>query len=1077
MKGLDHVIISASAGSGKTYELVRRYLHLMTLGVDPKRIAAMTFTRKAAGEFFNRILRRLVELASGSTDPDEFFRDITPLPRQWPDFTVMMRNLLRNMHRLRLGTLDSFFANVTACFPLELGVPLGASVMAEEETQRALSDALDSLLDRVYRTDSSAEGRVLLEGYKLGTFGREDKGVRRSLDGWIKHGHQLWLDCPDISAWGHPRVIWPREGDPRPIVWQAVPERSRLVQAVRAISEGRNWSDEGFEKWDALVAQVERFEPGTRIEKPLAELLKKCMEAWTDLQNGSAEFPWMRRKTVFSGAAARTLVTLVASLAAAEYLCRCERTRGIAQVIDAFEREYHERIRMHGRLSFADVPRLLAGARQSDALGDPARGRPDMWYRLDAHYDHWMFDEFQDTSVIQWKVVSDLVDEILQDPSGTRSFFAVGDTKQSIYLWRSAEPGLFRAVERHYARDEGKSLLKKRFLAKSYRSCPDVLDAVNRVFGNTKVLNELLPGCVDDWDFKKHESAEPGLKGHATLLWCEPEAETDENPRFHLVAAILNEARPIDRGLTCAVLVQKNDTATALADYLRSKTGLDVVSESQQHPATDNCATLALLAILKLAAHPSDTFAAEHIRMTPLGEILEREFHNHEAELIRDTLATVSERGFAAFVEQWISRLESLSDFQFDAFSRGRVSRLAEIASEFDETGDRGLDAFLEFASEYGDRTQGTASVVQVMTVHKSKGLEFDMVVLPDLDGDGLKTLGPLGLVPCREPFGECKWVLQMPPAGLAGFDPVLSALREQAATRQGFEGLCELYVAMTRAKLGLYMVTHPPGSTAGAMSEARVLRERLAVTESRDISVGDVAATCAYASGDPRWFEAHRREPHAPPPGEPIHEEPLGSILRRLQPVTRRVTPSGEETFRITGSQLFSPSRESSRHFGLLAHALLAEIEWLDDTPLPELPQLWKARGLDGDPSYNLASQQILALLGDQTIRRMFLRPSSSARVWRERSFDLVDDGNWISGVMDRVILDRASPERHPVWLIDFKTDEIENEGALEAKVRGYETQISQYRRALATLLGFSMPDIRATLVFTRNARAVDLT
>lgn len=1077
MKGLDHVIISASAGSGKTYELVRRYLHLMTLGVDPRRIAAMTFTRKAAGEFFNRILRRLVELADGSKHPAEFFRDITPLPDSWPDYTAIMRTLLRNMHRLRLGTLDSFFANVTACFPLELGVPLGASVMTEEETQRALTEALESLMDRVYRSDSSAEGRVLLEGYKLGTFGREDKSVLRSLDAWIKHGHQLRLDCPDVSAWGHPQVIWPRVGDPQPIVWQPLPERAQLVRAVRAISDGRNWSDEGFQKWDALVTQVERFEPGTTIEKPLAELLKKCLEAWTDLQNGSADFPWMRRKTVFSGAAARTLTTLVASLAAAEYLCRCERTRGIAQVIDAFEREYDGRIRMRGRLSFADVPRLLAGARESGALGDPASGRPDLWYRLDAHYDHWMIDEFQDTSVTQWGVVSDLVDEILQDSSGTRSFFAVGDTKQSIYLWRSAEPGLFRAVERRYARAKGGNRLKKRFLATSYRSSPDVLDAVNRVFEDAKVLDKLLPGCVDDWDFKKHEPAEPALTGHATLLWCAAETDADENPRFHLVASILNEVRPVERGLTCAVLVRKNNTATALADYLRGATGFDVISESQQHPATDNLATLALLAILKLAAHPSDTFALEHIRMTPLGRFLERDFRDNEAELVRDTLARVSERGFADFVEQWASRIESLPDFRLDAFSRARVARLAEIASEFDETGERDLDAFLEFASEYGDRSQGTASVIQVMTVHKSKGLEFDMVVLPDLDGNGLKSLRPLGLVQSREPFGDCKWVLQMPPDALAGFDPTLSAFKEQVARRQGFEGLCELYVAMTRAKLGLYMVINPPGSSAGAMSEARILRERLAVNESCDIRVDEAQATCAYASGDPRWFASRLPEASPPPTVEASRHESLGTILRRLQPVARRITPSGEETFRITGSQLFSPNRESSRRFGLLAHALLAEIEWLDDTPLSVLPQLWKARGFDEDPCYDMASQQILALLENQTIRRMFVRPSSSALVWRERSFDFVDDGHWVSGVMDRVILDRASEERQPVWLIDFKTDDVENAKALEDKARGYEAQISQYRRALATLSGVGMPDIRASLVFTRTGQIVDLT
>lgn len=175
MKGLRHEMISASAGSGKTYELVRRYLHLLALGVDPERIAAMTFTRKAAGEFFNRILRRLGELCDGSDHPDKYFAGMTPLPSQWPDFITITRELLRHMHRLRLGTLDSFFATIAACFPMELGLPVGATVMAEEDAKRALDEALDDLMDRVYRSDNDSEARTLLEAYKLGTYGREEQ--------------------------------------------------------------------------------------------------------------------------------------------------------------------------------------------------------------------------------------------------------------------------------------------------------------------------------------------------------------------------------------------------------------------------------------------------------------------------------------------------------------------------------------------------------------------------------------------------------------------------------------------------------------------------------------------------------------------------------------------------------------------------------------------------------------------------------------------------------------------------------------------------------------------------------------
>jgi len=119
---LQHLLISASAGSGKTWQLVRRHLHLLALGEAPERIAAMTFTRKAAGEFFQRILRRLAELAVQPGEAAAYFGDCTPAVPADADFLRVLRQVTRRLHRLRLSTLDSFFASVTTCFPLELGL-------------------------------------------------------------------------------------------------------------------------------------------------------------------------------------------------------------------------------------------------------------------------------------------------------------------------------------------------------------------------------------------------------------------------------------------------------------------------------------------------------------------------------------------------------------------------------------------------------------------------------------------------------------------------------------------------------------------------------------------------------------------------------------------------------------------------------------------------------------------------------------------------------------------------------------------------------------------------------------------
>ncbi len=1074
MKGVRHEMISASAGSGKTYELVRRYLHLLALGVEPERIAAMTFTRKAAGEFFNRILRRLGELSEGSIEPAAFFAGLEPLPQKWPDFVHITRELLRHMHRLRLGTLDSFFAGIAACFPIELGLPVGATVMAEDDTRRALDEALDELMDRVHRSESENEARTLLEAYKLGTYGREDKSVLRSLRGWIASAHQLWLESPSANAWGQPRVIWPAKKDS--LVWQPTPPRAELLEELRTLATRQKWSAEGQDKWSAMLTLVREFQAGMKVEKPLAELLEKCAEQWSGLQTGSAVVTWMRLKTPFSDAAALTLVTLIRHLATLEYFCRCERTQGVAGVIAAYEDGYHRLVRQNGRLSFSDVQRLLADdqAKGADGLfGAAGAGSPDLWYRLDTRHDHWLFDEFQDTSVQQWQVVSDLVDEVMQDTSGRRSFFAVGDTKQSIYMWRRAEPGLFRAVESRYALTEDGRGLHKRTLARSHRSCQQVLDAVNATFDDKPALEALLPGCFSGWEFEKHESAKPHLAGHAALLHHAAKTDDDEHPKERLIAALLQQIQPTRRGLTCAVLVKGNNTAASMADYLRGATGMDVVSESHQHPATDNPVTLALLSVLQLAAHPGDTFALEHLRMTPLGGVLEGDFKGGVPALAADTLRVVQQEGFAGFVERWSRRIEDLGLGATDAFARHRLAQLADIASEFDESGDRRVDVFLNFARDHGSGAQGSDTTIQVMTIHKSKGLEFDVVILPDLDGNGLKTLGPLGLVKKQELFGAPQWILQMPADALAKFDPTLCDVKEQLAQREGFEGLCRLYVAMTRAKLGLYMISKPPPKTgSGAASEARVLRDQLTRADPVPLRIGDVDTLCAARIGDADWYESHELRSAPPPqPAMPARES-IGSLLARLQPLSRRVTPSDEEAFQVTGATLFAANRESGRGFGSLVHALLAEVDWADDITDDELRVRWQARGLDLQPDHETAARQVLELLRHVDAQRVFARPRGGFALWRERSFDLLHKGGWVSGIMDRAVISLdAAGNPTAAWLIDFKTDAISSEAQRMEKVAGYKPQVELYLTALRKLTGLPAKAVSATLVFTRSS------
>ena len=1067
-----HILVSASAGSGKTYSLVQRYAHLLAHGQMPEHIAAMTFTKKAAGEFFNRILRRLAELATGECDPAKFFEGVSPPLHQTPSFAGLLRLVTQRIHRLRLGTMDSFFATVTACFPLELGLPLGASVMSEEETRQARLEALEALLERIYIAEDDRAAGTLLEGFKQATFGAEEKSIDENIQSWIDSGHAMWLESGGGDCWGNVSAIW---GD---ACWLLEPADS-LEEAIDSL--GRHFpktTAKGASMLEELLEQLPMTEPGLAPPKRVADLLEKCAPDWQGIQAGSGEITWAR-KVKIEGEAARAVARVVRLLLARELIVRAARTQGIAAVVKLYESEYQRRVRSRGRLSFADVQRLLADAaehRQPWTAG--AEG--ELWYRLDGRYDHWLFDEFQDTSFLQWRVVRELVDEVIQSDAGDRSFFAVGDPKQSIYLWRQAEPGLFDDVRAAYPRS-GELGIQDKSLACSYRSAQAVLDAVNAVFDDSKGdMETLLPGCLEGWRFEHHVAHHQNMQGYAALVSPgaadDGEEEVEDGPAA-VIAGLLRAVAPIERGWTCAVLVRSNKRGMELAQDLRASTGMDVVCEAEAHPTTDNAPVLALLSLLQLAAHPGDTLALEHLRMTPLWPVVSAPDGGW-----RYTLAVVQrqvfDEGFAGFAEQWAEQLKE-SQIAFDAFHVRRLQQFVEIAAEFDETGSRDMDAFLDFARNYPLRVRGARNAVQVMTVHASKGLEFDMVIVAELDGRSMNEVKPGGLVVKRE-RGRIRWVLQEPRKCYSVLDARLSDVRGEEMARAGFESLCRLYVAMTRARRGLYLVVEPPPRNAAALKPSKFLRERLGCEGSGEESeLGGVRIHIEWDHGRRSWYEEKdiQAVKVAAVSADAGEREGLGSVLRRLQPMPRRRTPSGEEAFRVKGSVLFSEGREPGRQLGSLVHLLLAEVTWWDPGKQIDWPDHWHNAGLlAGGPVDSDAVAQSLGVLGASECANAFAKPGPHAEVWRERSFDLVIKGEWVSGVFDRVLIDRAaSGEVTSAWIVDFKTDDVADEVALESKLEGYAPQIALYRQAVGRLTGLKPESIRASLLFTRLRRLIE--
>ena len=135
-------------------------------------------------------------------------------------------------------------------------------------------------------------------------------------------------------------------------------------------------------------------------------------------------------------------------------------------------------------------------------------------FRLDARYDHWLLDEFQDTSQPQWQAIHHLIDEVMQDTEGNRSIFVVGDSKQSIYGWRGGEPRLFDDLRDYYG-----DLFAEWDMDVSYRSSGHVLDLVNTVCDlSASRWAEVFPAeSIKRWNYHQHIPAEE-KPGHTLVL-------------------------------------------------------------------------------------------------------------------------------------------------------------------------------------------------------------------------------------------------------------------------------------------------------------------------------------------------------------------------------------------------------------------------------------------------------------------------------------------------------------------------------------------------------------------------------
>lgn len=996
---VEHEIIRASAGTGKTFALSDRIVRLLALGAPPETIVALTFTRKAAAEFVSAVFRKLADAALDESVARDLSARLRVGALTAADFSGTLARVTATMTRLQFGTLDSFFQRAAGAIPFELGLSGPIQILDEVAAAEARLDSLERL---VRESVDETPRRALLDAFRAATWGADEKLLFQRLLRFLDSGHDLYLEARAPHMWGQGEAIWPR-GNP---LIPPPADISEDIACARAFAE----SCENSRFASALrkfAAQAAAWQPGLDLpDGSVADQLFAELGG-ADVRE-PLELVYYRKTCVIPGTVVTHFQRIVRHCLGSALAQSLRAARGMHHLIAGYDRIYEGAIRRTGRLAFADITELLRRV-------DPFTWQP----RLDSRISHWLFDEFQDTSLAQWAVLEGLVDEALQDPSGARSVFFVGDPKQAIYRWRGGEHRLLSRIANRYEK-----AIRVIPLDRSFRSAPAVIDLVNLVGDAACRSGDRLPAAaIEEWRaaWSSHASAVAASRGFVRVR--EVDAKDREALHDSLLAS-LREVDPIARGLTCAILTRGNDEAAEIAHALRQRGFLDVAAETDVSVATDQPLTLSLLALVSAVAHPGDIASRRIVEMSPLAPCAAEGWD----ALGRRVLHSITTSGFEATIQSVIS--ETPESHPTGRFGALRLAQLLEIARACDAGDVRGPDDFVRRAREAFRRETASAGRVQVMTIHKAKGLGFDFVLLPLLRNRRMDAVESDLLLVSRDDARAPRWIIGRPPAAVIESDNALSEAQERRRADAAYESLCVLYVALTRARFGLHIFTGPPPASSDALSAADLLRRAIAN------STPSVAGI--WQHGDAAWFEAPLREiPSAP------------RSISRADWTAMPAAPRDVATLPSRRGDGDPPALEAAR-FGAEVHSAFAALEWLEDMPAPA-----------DSPSTNV----VAACLSTPEIAALFRRPHARATVWRERAFDIVLEGRWISGVFDRVVLCPDS-----ATLVEFKTDRIDPDAA---RAR-HSPQIGLYHSALASLTG--LQHIRAVLVLTHSRQAIEL-
>lgn len=1084
-------IVQAPAGSGKTELLIQRFLALLSVVKEPEEIIAMTFTRKAAAEMRQRIIQALENVEAGEVPESEHAKLTFDLAS-----AALQRSKEKNWHlisyvsRLRIQTIDAFSSSLSRQMPVLSG--LGAQPETIEDASHLYEQAAtNTLLELEANNQWSSQVAKLLQHLDndMAMAKRLIVNMLRKRDQWLPH-----IVGIQSSEQNERQVL---ENSMQALIKESLANLLSLFSNEQKAElflllkfAAKNILDEKPTSPIATLAELENL-PSNKVQdlafwKIISDVLLTTKGEWRQKPNKNNGFPAADKKAEdyeLRKDMKQRVMELIQVFSETEGLL--ESLVFIKQLPEgSYSDEQWEKINVLSRiliLADAQLRVLFANNNQIDfsgvsqaaiqALGG-SEAPTDLALKLDYNIQHLLVDEFQDISVNQYQLLSALVRN--WSSGDGHSLFLVGDPMQSIYRFREAEVGLFINTF-HQERIENLALVPLR-LTMNFRSTTALVDYFNQTF------TEIFPKLDDV------------AKGAVSYSVSQAVNTSEDEAIKYYPQYVSDREREAEQVISAIENIRKNNTQESIAILVRSRTHLQsIIPLLKQKNITfqalniDSLAHEAiiqdLLALTLAYLYPADRLSWMAMLRAPWCGI---ELNDLQRLVKQDSHATVfsliqNENTLNSLNQESRTRLEKINNLFVQAYKNQYRKSLRNTITSlwydlnapacYKNTNDlENANAFFSLLSQHEqagsllDRQQfnkalnqlfakpvvgnSEQTVVEIMTIHKAKGLEFDHVFLLGLGYKARSQQAEL-LLWRQVTSGKDNNGLLLAPIRQVGEEKssIYTYLEYLEKESQSLEQERLLYVAMTRAKKTLHVFAH--------------------CNESINKKSGEIELKpTANSHLEKLWpiVKSYYQKNHVPNESEDISKTLLVNNKNYRLPIDwqppkhsnlllhlAKHTDTTEEAALVE----YEWAGETIRQIGSVTHAIIQYISDTNQTNLskdkidawsPLFKTELQQRGVKDselDWAAGLITQAIMNMLNDK--KGQWILSSEHKDAQNEYALTGVFENKITNIIIDRTFVD----EQDTRWIIDYKTsrhEEDDKESFLDQQQERYQPQLEKY-------------------------------